>query len=236
MSDYIVTVEDDFYDVTLTPGLENYNLGVNYEIPTKSIQYSNLLLDNISSLFNGITQSFPLTVNGQPYTPLNEQQLVISIDDIVLNPGIDYQISGSSINFTIAPPISQIFFGVAMATTADLTRTINFVLDNGSFEIVPGSKGQLGIDVTGRIESWVLVTEDVGSIVVDIKKDRYDTFPDNLTSIVGIEYPRLINELKNRDESLISWDTAITAGDILDFVVVSCTGIRKCSLFLRLIL
>ncbi len=238
MSDFIVTVDDGLYDVTLDPGLQSFNLGVNYEIPSKSTQYSNLLLDNISSLFDGTRTSFPLTVNGEAYTPLNEQQLIISINEVVLNPGVDYQISGSTINFINPPPpnAGSVFFGVAMATTADLTRTINFVLDNGSEDITPGSKGQLGIDVTGRIESWVLVSENTGSIVIDIKKDRYDTFPDNLTSIVGTEYPRLINNWKSRDEDLQTWDATITAGDILDFSVVSCSGIRKCSLFLRLLL
>jgi hypothetical protein len=236
MSDFIVTVDDGLYDVTIDPGLQRYNLGVNYEIPSKSTQYSNLLLDNISSSFNGTSQTFPLTVNGEPYFPLNEQQLIISVNDVVLNPGVDYQISGSNIHFTIPPSNGDVFFGVAMATTADLTRTINFVLDSGSEDISPGSKGQLGIDVTGRIESWVLVSEDVGSIVIDIQKDRYDTFPDNLTSIVGTEYPRLSNQLKNRDEDLTTWSTIITAGDILDFSVISCSGIKKCSLFLRLLL
>lgn len=236
MSNYMVTVND--FDITPDPGLESFNIGVNYEIPTKSTQYSNLLLDNISSSFDGVTTSFALTVNGESYTPLNEQQLIISIDDVVLNPGVDYQVSGSTINFINPPPPSagSVFFGVAMATTADLTRTINFVLDNGSFDITPGSKGQLGIDVTGRIESWALVSEDTGSIVIDIRKDRYLTFPDNLTSIVGSEYPRLSNQSKNRDEDLQTWNTTITAGDILDFNVVSCSGITKCSLFLRLIL
>jgi hypothetical protein len=237
MADYIVTVDDGLYDVTFDPGLERYNLGVNYEIPTKSTQYSNLLLDNISTLFNGIRTSFPLTVNGEAYTPLNDQQLLISLNDVVLSPGVDYQISGSTINFiTGAPTSGNVFFGVAMATTADLTRTINFVLDNGSQDITPGSKGQLGIDVTGRIESWVLVSENTGSIVIDVRTDRYDTFPSNLISIVGSEYPRLVNQNKNRDESLSTWNDTITAGDILDFNVISCTGIRKCSLFLRLIL
>ena len=128
------------------------------------------------------------------------------------------------------------FFGVALRTVADLTRTINFVLDNGSNDITPGVKGSLGLDVSGRIESWTLVSENEGSIVIDIKKDKYDTYPDSLTSIVGSEYPRLSNQKKNRDESLSTWTTDVVAGDILDFSVVSCTGIQKCSLFLRLIL
>lgn len=235
MTDFIVTIDDEnYYDVRSDPGLVSHNLGVNYEIPTKSTQYSNFRLDNIGSSFNGSRQTFPLTVNGEAYFPLNEQQLMISINDIILNPGVDFQVSGSNIFFTTPPTAGHEFFGIALATTADLTRTINVVFDNGSFDIATGSKGYLNIDVTGTIESWMLVSEDEGNIAIDIFKTRYDQFPNGFTSIVGSEFPLIINGRKSRDESLSTWNTKITAGDILDFRVVSCTGISKCSVFLRI--
>ena len=235
MPNYVVSVgTNNQYDVRSDPGLINYNLGVNYEIPTKSNQYSNFKLDNITSQFNGSNKTFPLTVNGVPYVPLNEQQLIISVNDNILNPGVDYQVSGSNIFFTTAPTAGQEFFGVALATTADLTRTVNFVLDNGSIDITAGSKGYLNIDVTGEIESWMLVSENTGTIVVDIFKTTYAQFPNGFTSIVGSEFPRLTNQAKNKDDNLSTWNTQITAGDILDFRVSSCSGITKCSVFLRL--
>lgn len=233
MADYIITLDDD-QDVSI--GSPDYNIGVNYEIPSKSVQYQNLILDDISGEFDGSKKIFNLTVNGEPYTPVNAQGLIISLNDVVLHPGVDYDVSGTTIIFTNPPAASSDFFGVALRTVADLTRTINFVLDNGSTDIEPGVKGSLGLDVSGRIESWTLISENEGSIVIDIRKDTFDTYPDNLTSIVGSEYPRLSSQKKNRDESLSTWSTDVVAGDILDFTVVSCTGIQKCSLFLRLIL
>lgn len=235
MADYIVTVDDgNYYDVRSDEGLISYNLGVNYEIPTKSNQYNNLRIDNIAGSFNGSQQLFNLRVNGEPYFPINEQQLIISVNDTVLNPGVDYQISGSNIFFTTAPTSGQEFFGVALSNTADLTRTVNFVMDNGSIDIATGSKGYLNIDVTGTIESWMLVSEDTGSIAIDIQKTRYDQFPNGFASIVGSEFPVLNNQRKNKDDNLSTWNTQITAGDILDFRVLSCTGISKCSVFFRL--
>lgn len=233
MADYIITLDDD-QDASI--GTPDYNIGVNYEIPSKSVQYQNLILDSIASQFDGTKTTFPLTVDGDPYTPVNAQGLIISINDVVLSPGVDYNVSGTEIIFTTPPAAGSEFFGVALRTVADLTRTINFVLDNGSNDITSGVKGSLGLDVSGRIESWTLVSENEGSIVIDIKKDKYDTYPDSLTSIVGTEYPRLSTQKKNRDESLSTWTTDVVAGDILDFSVVSCSGIQKCSLFLRLIL
>jgi len=239
MPDYIITLDDD-QDVSI--GSPDYTIGVNYEIPSKSVQYTNLILDDISQEFDGTKTTFDLYVNGEPYTPINAQGLIISLNDVVLEPGVDYNVSGSQIIFTNPPaanigsPGSNDFWGVALRTVADLTRTINFVLDNGSTDITSGVKGSLGLDVSGRIESWTLISENEGSIVIDIKKDTFDTYPDGLTSIVGSEYPRLSSQKKNRDESLSTWTTDVVAGDILDFSVVSCTGIQKCSLFLRLIL
>lgn len=234
MADFNITIDDNYYDVRTDEGLTRYNLGVNYEIPTKSNQYTNLILDNISASFNSLNQLFPLTINGEPYFPINEQQLIISVNDIVLNPGVDYQVSGSNIFFTTPPTTGHQFFGIALATTADLTRTINVVIDNGSFDITPGSKGYLNVDVTGTIESWTLVSEDEGNIAIDVFKTSYTDFPNGFTSIVGGEFPIMSNGRKSRDESLSTWNTKVTAGDILDFRVVSCTGVSKCSLFLRI--
>lgn len=225
MSDYIVTLDT---------GIPEYNLGVDYTLSVKSTQYTNLRFDDISSSFNGSTQLFPLTVNGEAYFPLNDEQVIISVNDVVLNPGVDYQISGSNIYFPTAPASGLEFFGIALATTADLTRTVNFVLDNGSFDITPGSKGFLNIDVTGEIESWMIVSDNVGTISIDVHKTTYDNFPNGFASIVGSEFPLLINQDKNKDDSLSTWNTKITAGDILDFRVLACTGIQKCSVFLRI--
>lgn len=224
MSDYDIVVDYK----------ESYTLDVGYNVPGKAVQYSNLLLDDISNLFNGIDQTFSLTVNGEPYFPSSDQQLIISVNDVVLNPGVDYTVSGSQIYFTNPPSLGNDFFGIALVTSADLTRTINFVLDGGSSDIETGSKAYLNIDVTGEIESWMLVSETQGSIAIDIHKTRYDNFPNGFSSIVGSEFPILINQEKNRDEDLTTWDVNITAGDILDFRVLSCTGIQKCSVFLRL--
>ena len=236
MADYEITFDAGSYNVNVDTSTPSYNLGVNYEIPSKSTQYTNLLVDDIKGQFDGTKTTFNITVGGNPYVPKDPQQLLVSVADVILQPGVDYQIAGSTIIFTNPPTAGQDFWSSALSANADLTRTINFVLDNGSFDITTGSKGQLNLDVTGRIESWMLVSDTVGSIVIDVKKDTFATYPDSLTSIVGSEYPRLSSEKKARDESLSTWSTQLTAGDILDFDVVSCSGIKKCSLFLRLII
>jgi len=61
MSDYIITLDND-EDISI--GSPDYNIGVNFEIPSKSVQYTNLILDDISSQFDGARKVFNLTVDG----------------------------------------------------------------------------------------------------------------------------------------------------------------------------
>lgn len=221
------------YDVRLT-SQDRFTVDVNYEIPLKQVQYNNLILDNISSQFNGTITNFNLYVNGEQYFPVNEQQLIISINGTILRPIIDYQVSGSVLSFTNPPSSGQVFSGVALVTTADLTRTIVFLIDNGSIDIDPGSKGYISLDVSGEIDSWTILSEDTGTIAIDIKKTSYNNFPNNFVSIVGSEFPRLINQDKNKDDILTTWDKFLDIGDVLDFQVLSCSGISKCTLTLKL--
>lgn len=221
------------YDVRLT-SQDRFTVDVNYEIPLKQVQYNNLIIDDISSQFNGVDVNFTLYVNGEEYFPINEQQLLISINDVLLEPVVDYQISGSTIIFTVPPSSGNNFSGVALVTTADLTRTIVFLIDNGSIDISAGSKGYLTLDVIGEIDSWTILSEDSGSIAIDIRKTSYSDFPSNFTSIVGSEFPTLINQDKNKEDILTTWDKSLNPGDILDFNVLSCSGISKCTLTLKL--
>ncbi len=221
------------YDVRLT-SQDRFAVDVNYEIPLKQVQYNNLIIDNIANQFNGTRTSFTLYVNGEEYFPINEQQLLISIDDVLLEPVVDYQISGSTITFLTAPSSGVNFSGVALVTTADLTRTIAFILDNGSQDITTGSKGFLHLDVSGTIESWAVLSEQTGNIAVDIQKTTYDNYPNNFTSMVGSEFPRLISQSKNKDDNLTTWTKQVNANDVLNFRVLSCSGIRKCTVTLKL--
>ena len=230
------------YDVTVTsPSLTvnvddsgAFSAAVNYEAPRKSIQHTNLILDDFSAGFDGVTKIFPLTVNGVAYSPSNEQQLIIQVNGVVLRPTIDYTISGSTISFVVAPTSGQIFSGVALQTIADITRTVVFHIDNGSNDITTGSKGVLTLDVAGTIEEWRVLSDQTGVIAVDIEKSTFTDYPNNFSSIVGSEYPVLINQNKRKDEDLTTWTKNLALGDVLKFVVLSCTGIQKCSVFLKL--
>jgi len=212
-----------------------YGVGVNYEIPTKALQYNNIILDDISGGFTGVGKTFSLYDDGTAYYPINDQQLIVSKNNVILEPTEDFVVSGSSIIFTTAPNSGDDVWIVALVTTADLTRTINFLVDSGSLDMVSGVKGSVTIDVSGIIDSWKLLADQTGTLQVDIKKSDYQSFP-TFTSICGVSTnrPTLFNQNKNFDDVLSGWDTAVRAGDIFQFEVINSITIKRFLISLKL--
>lgn len=223
MTDYIVTLNE--------PG--PYRIGVDYEIPTKSIQYGNVILDNINSQFTGVAQTFGLYASGDSYVPINDQQLIVVKNNLVMEPIEDYTISTNNIIFTLPPNVGDDVFIIALATTADLTRTINYVVDSGSISMLSGNKGSVTLDISGVIESLVILSDQQGDLTIDIKKSNYSTFP-TFNSIVGGTYPQMTNSRKVRDDDLTGWDTTLIAGDILTFDVIAVNNINRFLISLKL--
>lgn len=223
MTDYLVTLNE--------PG--PYRIGVDYEIPTKSIQYGNIILDNINSQFTGAAHTFGLSSTGTAYVPINDQQLIVVKNNLVMEPIEDYTTSTNNIIFTVAPNPGDDVFIIALATTADLTRTINYIVDSGSIAMIPGNKGSVTLDVSGVIESLVILSDQQGNLTLDIKKSNYSTFP-TFSSIVGGVYPQMTNSRKIRDDNLIGWNTSLVAGDILTFDVVAVNNINRFLISLKL--
>ena len=241
MPNYNVSVKSSNYQVLSEPQ-KKYNVGVNYEIPSKYLQYGNEILNTSNWVFDGTTTGFPLIDNaGDAYTPVNDQQLIVAIDGLVQVPGIDYSTSGTNLIFTVPPTSGQKVYVVALSTTADLTRTINFVVDAGSNPMSSGVKGDMTLDVTGKIISWTLIADQAGQMQFDIKKTDYANFP-NFSSICGTEKPTLGNisagssQRINRDTNLTTWNTNLNAGDILQFEIVYSLNIQRCVVSMKLAL
>ena len=104
MPKYNVSVKSSNYQVLSEPQ-KKFNVGVNYEIPSKYLQYGNEILDTTGWSFDGTTNSFALIDNaGDVYTPANDQQLIVAIDGLVQVPGIDYSTSGTLSLIHISEP------------------------------------------------------------------------------------------------------------------------------------
>ena len=241
MPKYNVSVKSSNYQVLSEPQ-KKFNVGVNYEIPSKYLQYGNEILDTTGWSFDGTTTSFALIdSSGDPYNPTNDQQLIVTINGLVQVPGIDYTTSGTNLIFTDAPSSTDNVYVVGLSTTADLTRTINFVVDAGSSPMSSGIKGDMTLDVTGKIISWTLIADQEGQVQFDIKKSDYANFP-NFSSICGTEKPQLgdisqgIEQRINRNTTISSWNPGLNSGDILQFEIVYALNIQRCVVSLKLAL
>jgi len=223
MAEYVVSVDQS----------PEYDVGVNYEIPSKSLQNSNLILDHLNSQFNGSKTIFNLTHQNNVYTPINDQQILVVKNNLVLEPVEDYNVSESNIQFTVAPLSTDDIFIVALQYTADLTRTVNFIVDSGSADMNIGVKGSLALDVTGSIEHVQIMADQPGSVSVEIKKASYSSFP-TFQTITNGQYVSLSNGQIVRDDTLNNWDKIITSGDILQFEVISVNNIRRFLISLKL--
>ena len=241
MPNYNISVKSSNYNVLSEPQ-QKYNVGVNYEIPSKYLQYGNEILNTTNWIFNGVDSQFPLIDQaGDAYTPINDQQLIVAINGLVQVPGIDYTVNGTNLVFTTPPVSGDTVYVVGLSTTADLTRTINFVVDSGSAPMSSGIKGEMTLDVTGEIQSWTVIGDQDGQIQFDIKKVDYANFP-NFVSICGTERPQLGDlatqqqERKNNNTTISSWNKSLNAGDIIQFEVVYAINIQRCVVSMKLAL
>ena len=222
MADYLVTLNE--------PG--KYNVGVDYEVPSKSIQYGNIIIGKTPAQ-DGTETTFNLNDQGAAYTPNNNQQLIVTKNGLFLDPSNDYNISGDKVVFTTPPAANDDVVIIALAAAADLTRTVNYVIDSGSLPMQPGDKGKLTIDVTGLIENIRVLSDQTGDIVLEIEKCTFADYP-NFASITGGSRVQLTNSDKYFDDVLNNWTTTIGAGDILRFTVVSVNNIRRLLISLKL--
>jgi hypothetical protein len=68
-------------------------------------------LDDIAPLFNGSQTSFPLRVGGQVYQPASAASLFVGVGGVLQTPNSSYNLSGSNIVFSSAPPAGATFNG-----------------------------------------------------------------------------------------------------------------------------
>ena len=132
----------------------------------------------------------------------------------------------------IGTKLSVINTDPVLSVTNLATSTINFIVDGGGSVIVAGSKGFLVVDYACTILNNTLIADKSGSIVVDIKKINYATFPTTV-SICAAAKPTLSTAQKSQDTTLTGWTTAIAAGDILEYNVDSATTVTRVTLSLK---
>ena len=67
--------------------------------------------------FDGSTSTFPIEVGGVSFSPATAYAMMVSLNNVILNPGVGFSISGSTISFATPPAALTPFFAVIMGDT-----------------------------------------------------------------------------------------------------------------------
>ena len=125
--------------------------------------------------------------------------------------------------------------GLEWATPAADVTSLVISMGDGSTVIPTGLYSwYIPVDFDGTIESWSLVADQAGEIVIDIWVDT--TIPTNSDTITGGNEPELGSvspEQVLKDQSVSGWTTALSQGDIIAFNVDSVDAITAVTLTLE---
>ena len=104
------------------------------------------------------------------------------------------------------------------------TATIGATIDGSGGTITVGQKGYVQIPYACTINSWRIIANASGSIVIDITKAAAPTIP--TVSITGSALPTLTApQQTNASSTLTGWTTSVAANDIIGFNVNSATTV-----------
>ena len=107
-------------------------------------------IDGITPSFNDSVTEFTVSASGASVLLQTPQQLIVSLDGVIQEPGEAYTVSGSKITFTEAPNTNATFFAVQL-----------------------GSVGDVGIPSAGSIDSSMIKDNSINNAMM--QDDAIDT-------------------------------------------------------------
>lgn len=114
--------------------------------------------------------------------------------------------------------------------------SIGVMFDSGAV-VAPGDQNRIVVPFDAKITGWTIleVSEPpiTSSVVVHVGRSTYAAY-DTFSNIHGSEPPTLSAAVKGQDLALTTWTTALSAGDILEFLVDSASTAEKVQVYLHL--
>ncbi len=172
-------------------------------------------------------------------TPVTDSECVF-LNGVLQTKGAsnDYTLTGAIITYNSAPPDGSthvVIYGLTDGTVNSANVTsLGFTIDGGGSAITTGVKGYLSVPFACTINSWVILADQSGSIVIDLWKDTLANFPPTIAdTITGSEKPTLSSATNNTDTNLTTWNTTVAEGDIIAFKVDSATTVTRVQVFFK---
>ena len=122
--------------------------------------------------------------------------------------------------------ITQAGFSATIGTSA--VRTIALTIDGGGVTPGTGMKGFFRFSYPCTIKGVYLMADQVGSVVIDIWKVPFASFPPTVANtITASDLPTISSAQSYSDTALTGWTTTVAAGDVIAVNVNSITTITR---------
>jgi|688.fasta_scaffold647404_1 hypothetical protein len=185
-------------------------------LPASPVTGAHIRIDDPKKTWG--TNNLTVARNGSNITSLAENLVC----DFSANIALTY------INATIGWKVD--FEAVVGGTSTD---TIGITMDGIGTTITTGIKGYVQVPFSCTINSWRLLADQSGSMVIDIWKSSYATYPPTVANTLpgSSNRPTLSSAIKAENTDLSAWTSrSITTNDILAFNVDSATTVQRATL------
>lgn len=114
------------------------------------------------------------------------------------------------------------------------TDRIFLGIEGNGFAITTGIKGDIIVPYGCTITGYTIVSDQTGSISIDLWKDTYANYPPvDADSITAAAPVTITSAVKGQDATLTGWAKSLVGGDIIRLNVDSCTSITRVSVILN---
>jgi len=120
----------------------------------------------------------------------------------------------------------------AASNSAALVGSVGITVDGAGAVIAAGQKGYVTVPYAGTITGWDMVSDQVGSVVIDVWKVN-NAVPTVTNTITGSALPTLSSSQQIESTTLTGWTTAVAIGDVFGFNVNSASVLTRVTLTVR---
>ena len=107
--------------------------------------------------FNGSTTLFNITVGGVSFSPPTAYAMMVSLNNVILNPGVDFSITGSTISFATAPALNTPFFALLFGDTLYTVTPSDATVTTSKIATGTITYAKFGTDTQARLTAGQII-------------------------------------------------------------------------------
>ena len=113
------------------------------------------------------------------------------------------------------------------------TGAIGISIDGGGSAITTGIKGDIFIPFACAIDTWTVLLDQSGSIVLDLWKIPYASYPPTVANTITASEKPTVSGTLQATGNCAGWITTVSAGDVIRFNVDSASTATRATLVVK---